>query len=203
MTIANLEGVSNLAHALSNRFSVEESAYLARVLSEACRRESITYEEIDIPPDWKDDIILLAYEERMLLPMKSLRSSAWEDRILSFTEKELYHLPRVMRFLVPRAEETSDWHPEYALAKVLQEAGDNRVQETIDFLSKLKTVAPRCKLEAGRMQSVGADLGLVIDMHDCIDRFVRCGIMSACTQSSLRSGLAEYEINRSIYWETP
>ena len=146
---------------------------------------------------------MTAYEERMLLPIKSLRSSAWEDRILSFDEQELYHMPRVVRFLVQIVEETAKWNPEPAIWKALEEAGEIQVQEIVAFLNRLIALTPRCKLDVGRMHAVSADLGLKLDMHDSIDRCVRCGIMSACTQISLRSGSAEYEINRCLYWGSP
>lgn len=189
-----------LAKALSNQFPEEEAINLAKVLSQAYRRESISYDEIDVALDLKDDIILLAYEERMLLPMKSLGGSAWEDRILNLSEGERYHLPRVVRFLVAEAEETGQWHPAFAIARVLKEAGEGRVEETADFLNRLREMAPRYRLEAGLMQAVSLELGLDLDMHDSIDRFVRCGIMSACTRRSLRLNIAEYEINRCLYW---
>jgi len=65
-----------------------------------------------------------------------------------------------VRFLVPRAEEIGQWSPEYAIAEALEEAGESRVQETVDFLSRLKMMAPRYRLEAGLMQAVSAELGL-------------------------------------------
>ena len=193
---------SNMIRSLANQFSEEEAVNLAKLLSQACLRDSLKYDEIEVPDDWKDDIILLAYEERVLLPMKSLRSSAWEDRILNFSEKELYQMPRVVRFLVPNAQITGQWNPGYAVEEALREAGERDIPETTNFLLRLQDLSPQYRLEAGLMKTVSKELGLDLDMHDTIDRFVRCGIMSACTQRSLRSGLSEYEINRCLYWRS-
>jgi hypothetical protein len=39
------------------------------------------------------------------------------------------------------------------------------------------------------------------DLHDIIDIFVICGIMSPCPQKSLLTGLSWYEINPTLYWD--
>ena len=203
MTSKESERIASLEKALRRQFSEEECQHLAKALSLACEAESIIYEEIDIPMDWKDDILLVAYEERLLLPMKSRRGSAWEDRIQSFMDGEVYHMPRVVRAVVSRAEETASWNTKPAIAHALQEAGEDRIAEIVQLLNTLMGMAPCYRLDVERMQAAATSLGLEIDMHDTLDRFVRCGIMSACTQGSLRTGLPEYEINRCLYWKTP
>ncbi len=201
MTSPQSERIARLNKAMSPQFPQEECQHLAKALSLACETESITYDEIDVPEGWKDDILLVAYEERLLLPMKSRRGSAWEDRVQIFSDGEVYNVPRVVRGIVSRAEATASWDTEYAVAQALQEAGEDRTEEIVHLLNTLMETASDCRIDVERMQT--AALGLDIDMHDTLDRFVRCGIMSACTQGSLRTGLPEYEINRCLYWKTP
>ena len=69
------------------------------------------------------------------------------------------------------------------------------------MLDELKIMAPRYELEIGVIQAVRAELGIEIDMHDMLDRFVRCGIASPRTGRSLHTGSAKYELNPCLYWE--
>ncbi len=194
-------GYSNLVVSLSNQFSAEEARDLAKLLSCSCQTDSITYEELDLDDEVKDDIILLAYEERVLLPMKSRRGSAWEDRILAFTEGERYHLPRIVRFLIEDTQKSGQWKIEEAVGKALDEAGENDVTVMVDYLNHIKKLAPRYEVEVGVMQAICNELDLNIDMHDTLDRFVRCGIMSPRTQRSLHTGISIYEMNPCLYWK--
>ena len=192
---------SNLVAALSNQFRADEARDLATLLSCVCKADSITYEELDLNDDVKDDTILLAYEERALLPMKSRRGSAWEDRILNFTEDERYHLPRVVKFLVKGAHEKGSWNVDESIGKVLEESGENDVARMVGYLNELITMAPKHEIEVGIMQMVSTKLELEMDMHDTLDRFVRCGIMSPRTQRTIHTGISWYELNPCLYWK--
>lgn len=201
MSHYDTDGFSNLVAALGQNFSHEEANSLAKILYLGCSCDSMCYEEIDIEPDLKDDMILLAFEERVLLPMKSLRGSAWEDRILSFTDQERYQQPRIVKFLIEKARETGTWDLAYAIGAVLGEAGESQVKAVTDYTLKLMDRALKFEVEVGVMQAVTNESGIEIDMHDTLDRFVRCGIMSPRTQRSLHTGFSKYEINPSLYWK--
>lgn len=192
----------NLTHALAARFSSDEARNLAYLLATACRGDSVSYDEIDIPAEIKDDVILLAYEERMLLPMKSIRGSAWEDRILNFADDERYHLPRVVRFLVEAAARAAKWSPDDASTAAMTEAGEPYAREMTQYLNLIKETAPTCQVEIGAMQAISGEMDVAIDMHDTLDRFVRCGIMSPRTQRSLHAGTAKFEVNPCLYWKS-
>ena len=196
------EEVSNLIHALNKRFVSEEAEKLAQILSCGCDNDSIFYDDIDITPEVKDDLILLAYEERMLLPMKSRLGSAWEDRILSFTEEERYHMPRIVKFLIRKAQSCGEWNCSYAVEEALVEAGENNIKEMKRFLNRLIEMAPKYELDIEIIMAIKNELGFNMDMHDILDRFVRCGIMSPRTGRSLHTGSAKYEINPCLYWDS-
>jgi len=193
-------GLSNLMEAIKGYFADEEIEPLAKLLCDALRSDSICYDDISIDPDIMDDTILLAYEKRLLLPMKSIRGSAWEDRILNFCEGERYHLPRVVRILADNAEATSEWNTRFAVRKALAEAGEKDIEPPLHFLETIQKAAPQCVVTVDTMQAVLADSRLELDMHDTLDRFVRCGIMSPITQRSLHTGSPRYEINPCLYW---
>ena len=196
------EEFTNLIEALNKQFSAEEAKSLAELLSCSCRADSIVYEDIELDDEVKDDIIMIACEERVLLPMKSMRGSAWEDRVLTFTEGERYHMPRIVRFLVEDAQDSGKWNVNKMLEKVLVEAGESNPGEIVDYLNHVRLLAHKYDVEVGVMQTISGELGLEIDMHDALDRFVRCGIMSQCTQKSIHSGFSKYEVNPCLYWKS-
>ena len=57
------------------------------------------------------------------------------------------------------------------------------------------------EIEVGIMQMVSTKLELEMDMHDTLDRFVRCGIMSPRTQRTIHTGISWYELNPCLYWK--
>lgn len=198
----DIRGFGNLIGALCFRFPAEEARQLAQLLGSAVGEESVTYEEIDVPADLKDDILLIAYEERMILPMKSMGGSAWEDRILGLRCGERYHLPRVVRFLVHHTCTEGQWNPGKACREALMEAGEPDADGVTGYLARLKAMAPKYEIEVPVMQAIAREMSLALDMHDMLDRFVRCGIMSPRPQRSLRSVIPKYEMNPCLYWQS-
>jgi len=197
----NPAALMRLATALQKRFSAEEAGNLSVLLGCGCRSPSIVYEEISLEPSVKDDTILLAYEERLLLPLKSIRGSAWEDRILNYSAGERYHMLPVVQLLVRYAQETGLWDPDRAISEALAAVGERAIPEVLRLLAELYSLPPQ-GLEAGVMQALCARLGIEMDLHDTIDHCVRCGIMSPRTQRSLHTGLAKYEMNPSLRWRS-
>ena len=62
---------NNLFNALLIFFSKSDAFLLAELLKDNLYQETIRYDEIDIKESQKKDLILLAFEERILIPVKS------------------------------------------------------------------------------------------------------------------------------------
>jgi hypothetical protein len=191
-----------LAKALSKRFPEKDAIDLAKILYLSHDRGTISYEEIDIPPELKDELLLLLHQERLLVSVRSPSrgGSAWKDRVLSLEYQERYQMPRVVWHLVERTKETGEWNIKYAEEQSLKEVGEKRIGEVAYFLSTLKMVTPDRQVTPEIMREVSGELNLVLDIHRIIDEFTRCGIISAPIEASLRSGSAQYEINPCLYW---
>jgi hypothetical protein len=195
--------IERLAKALSRRFYEREVSDLAKILSIAHDKGTISYQGIDIFSELKDELIMLLHRERLLISVTSSSrgGSAWKDRILSLEERERYQTPRVVWHLIERAKETGEWDIKYAEEQCLKEVGERRIKEVVEFLTTLKMINPDHKVTPEIMQKVGAELNVILDIHQVIDEFTICGIISAPIQASLFSGSALYEINPSLYWE--
>ncbi len=193
--------IERLAKALSRRFSEGEAFDLAKILSIAHDRRVISYQEIDLPSELKDELLMLLHRERLLISMRSSSrgGSAWKDKILSLEDQERYQMPRVVWHLIERADETGEWNIKYAEEQCLEEVGEKGIKEIIEFLNMLKMLTPDRKVTPEIMREVSGELNMILDIHQVIDEFTRCGIISAPIQASLRSGSAHYEINPSLY----
>jgi len=106
-----------LEEALRERFPGEDVKVIVKVLAFAADRGSMRYEEIELEDDIKVDLLLLLVKER-LLPVRTSRTLAWEDRLLTFRSGERYEMPHVIRNLVRNAEKKGRWSPDYAIKSI-------------------------------------------------------------------------------------
>lgn len=192
---------NNLLNALFNLFSKNDAFLLAELLEKNLYKETIRYDEIDIVESQKKDLMLLAFEERILIPVKSRSGPAWEDKILDFRNEGRYFIPPVVKAIVSTIYDTGKPFCDTAVKKTLS----NVIQEDIDgFIQLLQTTmrhTDNCIFETGLMEIFFKEAAVDSDLHDIIDIFVIYGVMSPCPQKSLMTGLSWYEINSTLYWD--
>ena len=191
----------NLFKALLNFFSKSDAFLLAELLEKNLHKETIRFDEIEIKESQKKDLILLAYEERILIPVKSRSGPAWEDKILDFRNDGHYVIPPVVKALVNTIYDAGKPCCDDALRKTL---GDVIHEDVGDFIKLLQTTMKHVDnyiFETGLLDIFFKELTVGIDLHDIIDIFVIYGIMSPCPQRSLMTGLSWYEINGTLYWD--
>ena len=191
----------NLFNALLDVYDQSDAFLLAELLEKNLHKETIRFDEIEIKESQKKDLILLAFEERILIPVKSRSGPAWEDRILDFRNDGHYVIPPVVKALVNTIYDTGKPCCDDALRKTL---GDVIHEDVGDFIRLLQTTMKHVDnyiFETGLLDIFFKELTVGIDLHDIIDIFVIYGIMSPCPQRSLMTGLSWYEINSTLYWD--
>jgi len=73
---------------------------LAKVLLYAYSVHSVLYQKIgELIAGNAAEVILLSDEWRLLLPVRTKKSSDWEDRLLLLKDNELFEMPNVVRYL--------------------------------------------------------------------------------------------------------
>jgi len=194
------QALKNLEAALQPIFSDEEAGYLARLLHSFSPNDTIYYENIDLPDSLKDDYILMAYEERLIVPQSSRPGGAWEDRMLRLEAGALYIMPRVIRQLLNLAESTGTFDPFQAIRQTMAEMDEASVDEYLGYFKRLKSHAVGYKVEGGLLDTLNQGIEPPLDLHATVDLFVLLGMMSPCTRGPITSGLAWYEINPALYW---
>jgi len=192
---------NNLFNALLDFFSKSDAFLLSELLKDNLYKETIRFDEIHIKESQKKDLILLAFEERILIPVKSRSGPAWEDKILDFRNEGHYYIPPVVKAMVNTIRYTGKPSCGTAVRKTLA----NVIQEDIGgFIKLLQTTmkhADNYTFEAGLLEIFFREASVDSDLHDIIDIFVIYGIMSPCPQRSLMTGLSWYEINPTLYWD--
>ena len=195
-----------LQTALQAHFPASEARLLARLLGAGLSVDTIAYEQVDLPPDLRDDVILTAFEERALIPIRSSRSAAWEDRVLSLAPGERYFMPGVVRTLLTDARETGRLDPAAAVRRVLSQetatlpAAAGQAARLAALVAGLREHAAAFRAETGLMKVIARQCRLTLDLHDVIDILVISGILSPCTHGPVVAGLSWYEVNACLYW---
>jgi hypothetical protein len=115
-----------LTKALSNILGhTAITAPLSQVLAYAIAKGSVTYQEIqEIIEDDPEDVLLVADEWRLLVPVGTAKSSSWEDRLLVLRDGEIYEIPNIIRYVVRYGLNTEILDPEGEITHLFKELGD-------------------------------------------------------------------------------
>lgn len=90
---------------------------LDRILIKACDARVISYEEAEsIAGEETDDALMLGWEWRLLIPVRTARCAEWDDRMLMLEPGERYEIPNITRVIVYQAIQGEGWHPSKAIA---------------------------------------------------------------------------------------
>ena len=71
----------------------------------------------------------------------------------------------------------------------------------INLLQPLMKHVDNYIFETGLLEIFFRETTMDCDLHDIVDVFVICGIISPCPQKSLMTGLSWYKINSTLYWD--
>ena len=191
----------NLFNSLLNFFAESDAFLLTELLKDNLCKETIRYEEIDILDSQKKDLILLAFEERILIPVTSRSGPAWEDRILDFRKTGTYFIPPIVKAILDTMRETGKPCCDTAVTKTLKRVIREGISGFSLLLQMLMKNVDNYIFETGLLEIFFSRMTMDCDLHDIIDVFVICGIISPCPQKSLMTGLSWYEINSALYWD--
>lgn len=189
---------ANLARALKARFPGEHIECLAKLLCRVLERDYVTYEEIDMPDEEREDLILFVYTSRLLMPVRSGKTMAWEDSSITLDPNESYKVPNVIARAVRLACETGQWEPDRAVLDYLLGIGDERAADKLKLFQTLKAKAEGGRVTPHTFHQSAAEVGLDIDINQAIAEFKGAGMISPCLHRSVFSGVIEYEINPSL-----
>jgi len=144
----------------------------------------------------------LGSEWRLLLPVRTLKSAAWEDRLLLTEPGEFYEMPNVVRYLVEEAEVTGRWDSGHALARLFKEGDEVAWKQIPELVEELGQQAKNYRITAIQIKTVCNELGLGDRVDSLIAELKGGGVMSPRLGSLAevsRAGMPIYELNPSLF----
>ena len=182
--------------------SNELTSCLASVLAHASKRGTISYREIDkIINDNAEDILLLGNGWRLLLPVRTVKSAAWEDRLLLCEPGESYEVPNIIRYLVEEATKTGRWDSEHAITMIFKDMDEPAWERMPKLVERLEEQAENHRIAATNIKKICNDLGLGDRVDMLIAELKGSGVMSPKLGSlaeTARVGSPLYELNPSL-----
>jgi len=198
-----MKGTEGLGRALSAVFGpVKITSELSQVLAYASVNGTVSYQEIrEIIEDDPEDVLLLADEWRLLLPVRTAKSSSWEDRLVIIKEDEVYEIPNVVRCLVREALKSGTWHPERAIVELFKELGDPGWRQVPGLVRGIAEASVNHTITGNQIKKICLQLGLSNRVDGLIAGLKAAGIISPKLSSIpavIRAGSPIYELNPSV-----
>ena len=196
--------MSGLEKALSRLLGHNElTGRLARVLARASKGGRVSYREVEkiVNGDAKD-VLLLASEWRLLLPVRTIKSAAWEDRMLVTNPEEMYELPNIVRYLVEDAQRTGYWNPRRAIAKLFGDMGEPNREQVPKLVERLGEQAENCRITAVQISEICSELGMGDGVDALIAQLKGSGVISpklGPLAEVSRAAFPIYELNPSLF----
>ncbi len=198
-----IKKTEGLERALSAIFGAGKTTRkLSQVLDYCLLKGTISYQQIrEIIKDDPEDILLLAEEWRLLLPVRTAKSSSWEDRLLLLKDGEVYEIPNVIRYLVKDALHTGRWNPEKAIIELFKEFGDPDWEQIPGLVRSIAEKATDYKITGNQIKKICLQFGLNNRVDGLIAELKGAGFMSpklGLLVEVFSVGSPIYELNPSV-----
>ena len=176
----SLGSYDRLEKALSGIFGTGEiTRKLSQVLPYAAVEGHMSYQKIkEIIKDDPEDILLLADKWRLLLPIRTTKSSDWEDRVLVLRDGEKYEIPNLIRYLVKNALDTGRWDPEKSINELFKEFGDPDWEKIAGLVRSIAEKAINYKITGNQIKEICLQFGLNDRTDGLIAELKAAGIIS-------------------------
>jgi hypothetical protein len=197
------KGTEYLERAMSGVFGHGKlTSKLSQVLAYAAVKSTVSYREIkEIIKDDPEDALLLADEWRLLLPVRTAKSSSWEDRVLIMKDGEAYEMPNIVRYVAREALETGTWNSENAIGEFFKELGDPNCKQIAELVRSIAGEAGSHKTTGNQIKMICLRLGLSNRVDSLIAELKAAGIISPRLRSFpevFKAGSPIYELNPAV-----
>jgi hypothetical protein len=194
--------MDNIEKALTSFLQSGDACKMSMLLVEAMKTGNISYEVAKaILDEDPEDILMLGYAWRLLLPIRAAKAGDWEDRMLILRPGERYQMPNVVRHLVSEAVMTSTWKPEKAVLEVFRSIGEPDVDKMQVLVKIMTSELKGCRISGVKIKEICKELALEDRIDPLISELKAVGIMSpkltSLTEAS-RAGSPIYEFNPSL-----
>jgi hypothetical protein len=195
--------MNKLKDALTSFMKADDAAQIAQILEMVVTSGKASYEEVKaMSGDNVEDVLMLGYGWRLLLPVRASKAGDWEDRILVAHPGEIYHTTNVVKHLVRNASETGLWDPESAVTEAFKDIGEPEIDKIQTLVARIGSEAKGRRISGIQIKRLCTELGLGGRVDPLISELKACGIispkLSSLTDAS-RVGTPIYELNPSLF----
>ena len=194
--------MDNIEKALAGFLHRGDAQKMAMLLVEAVKTGNISYDIAKVILDEDpEDMLMLGYEWRLLLPVKAAKNGDWGDRMMVPRPGEKYEMPNVVRYLVTGAVMTGTWNPGKAILKVLKSIGEPDVDKMQVLVGIMASELKGCRISAVQIKEICKQLALEDRIDPLISELKAVGVMSPKLISlteAYRASSPIYEFNPSL-----
>ena len=178
---------------------------LAHMLFRISQFERINYQDL-ASADYGglDEALLVLWEWKLVIPVRSSRCSEWDSRILSAEPGELYEMPNISKTLVKRGMETGTWDSVWAILDLFQCMGEPEWEKMPDLILSIKKNTTYNTINGTKIGVLCIQNGLKDKTGAMIAILKGAGIISpklAAISRMAKSKSPLYEFNPSVYAE--
>ncbi len=195
--------INNLKEALNSFLGEDELiSKLSEVLARACASGCISYGDIKgIVKEDPEDLVMVAEEWRLLLPVSTAKSGAWEDRLLLLENEEVYEIPNVIRRAIKPALETGKWEPVRMMSELFKEMEDPAYKYIPDLIQAIDKEALDNYINASQLKKIFMEFGISNRVDGLIAELKSAGFMSPRLRplsEVVSAGSPLYELNPAV-----
>jgi hypothetical protein len=180
----------------------EATGRLSQVLFYASLEGTISYEKIrEIIKDNPEDILLMAEAWRLIVPVRSGKSSSWEHRLLLLKDGEVYEIPNIIKYLVKDALHSGEWDSQKAIGELFKELRDPDWERIPKLVRAIAEKSINYRISSNQIKRVCLQFGLGNRVDWLIAELKAAGIMSPKLGSIpdvMEAGSPIYELNPSV-----
>ena len=178
---------------------------LAHMLFRIYQFERINYQDLASADYGRlDEALLVLWEWKLVIPVRSSRCSEWDSRILSAEPGELYEMPNISKALVKRGMETGTWDSVWAILDLFLCMGEPEWRKMPDLIFSIKKNTMHNTINGTRIGVLCIQNGLKDKTGAMIAILKGAGIISpklAAISRMAKSKSPLYEFNPSVYAE--
>ena len=197
------DSIQRLKTALSDCLGPDEvTDETALIINNACENGRISFSEVEeISKGNAEEVLLLCWEWRLLVPVRSSKCGEWDDRLLMLDPGEIYELPNVVKHLVTSARRTGQWDPDLALTELFSDTDETLWRRIPDLLKKMNALAHFNIINAFQIRQACAKSKMNQSVDTLIALLKAGGVISPKLRSIsnvAKVGSPVYEINPCV-----
>lgn len=182
--------------------SDELTAETALIINNACENGRISFTEVEeISGGNTEDMSLLCWEWRLLVPVRSSKCGEWDDRLLLLDHGEIYELPNVVKYLIKSARRTGQWDPDLALTELFSDTDETLRRRIPDLLQQMNELAQYNIINAFQIRQACAEANIKQSVDTLIALLKAGGVISPklmALADVAKAGSPVYEINPCV-----